>query len=71
MNFLNSYDFPLDWVLLNKLCLVRAPRTKSHIEKLKNAIVKAFEMSEKDIKSIMLNNFSLVRTKYTPNHYLS
>ena len=42
-----------------------------NIRKLKNAISKAFEMSNKDINNIMLNNFLLVRHNYTPKNYLN
>lgn len=41
-----------------------------NIKQLKNAIRNSFEMSHYDIYQIMHHNFSLVRNKYTPKHYL-
>ena len=71
MNNLNSHDFPVDWVLLNKLCVGRAPRTKSHIEKLKKQGIKSILSlcSKDEIKPPdQIEDHFICKRKVLPDH---
>jgi len=71
MNDFNSYDFPIDWVLQNKLCVGKAPRTKFHIEKLKEQGVKSILSlcSKEEIKPPdQIENYFICKRKVLPDH---
>ena len=71
MKDLSTYDFPVDWVLLNKLSVGRAPRTKTDIEKLKKLGIKSILSlcSEDEIKlPDQIDDYFICKRKVLPDH---